>query len=273
LPRTSADGRAWISNLNVGSYVLNTVAPGYDGASQHVRLAGGSIAAIEIRLEPLGGSLEGQVTDVGSGAALAGATVTLAQWTAVTDSTGHYRLEGVAPGAHAVQVSLEGYGPHHLTATIETRGSHTLDVPLYPLPGFLKVRVVDAATGQPIKGATVSYGTTAEAAAEAAEPCADYALLTPLKRSREYHALRPRVSDLRPTDAWQQDGLHFFVFALHPIDGEATTPDEPPVAVFAMRPDAENPVSAVVVRPRPDGLEPLITPITAAETDSAPAAL
>ena len=158
------------------------------------------------------------------------------------------------------------------TRPSSARGTHTLDVSLSPLIGFLQVQVVDADTGQPIEGATVSYGTTGEGGNQAAEPCADYALLTPLKRSREYHVLRPRVSDLRPTDAWQQDGLHFFVFALHPIDGEATTPNEPPVAVFAMRPDADDPVSAVVVRPRSDGLEPEITPITAAETDSVPAA-
>jgi Carboxypeptidase regulatory-like domain len=252
--------------------VLSVAAAGYGSVTHQVTLNGGPLPTLQIRLESRG-ILEGQVTDIVSGAGLPGATVSLGQSTAMTDKNGHYRLEGVPPGAYALQVNMPGYGAHHVHTTIEPRGSHTLDVTLSPLPGLLRVQVVDADTGQPIEGATVSYGTTAEAAAQAAEPCADYGLLVPLKRSREYHAVRPRVSDLRPTDAWQQDGLHFFVFALHPIDGEATTPTDPPVAVFAMRPDAESPVSAVVVRPLPDGLEPEITPITAAETDSAPAAL
>src|SRR5215207_1354497 len=159
---------------------------------------------------------------------------------------------------------------HQLPATIDPRGSHTLDVTLSPLPGLLSVQVVDADTGRPIEGATVSYGTTAEAADEAAEPCPDYGLLVPLKRSREYRAVRARVSDLRPTDAWQQDGLHFFVFALRGDEGDATNQTEPPVAVFAMRPDTQDPVSAVVVRPRPDGQEPEVTPVAESESDSAP---
>ena len=268
MPPTAADGTAFASNLGQGTYMVSALAPGYASASQQVTLGGGPTPMLQLRLESTSGILEGQVTDGVSGAGLAGATVVLANWTTVTDTTGHYRLERVPPGAYTLQVSMQGYGAYQVRTAIDPYGTHTLDVALSPLIGLLRVQVLDAGTGQPIEGATVTYGTTAEAGDQAAEPCADYALLTPLKRSREYHALRPRVSDLRPTDAWQQDGLHFFVFALHPIDGEATT--EPPVAVFAMRPDVQDPVSAVVVRSRPDGLEPEVTPIPAAETDSAP---
>jgi hypothetical protein len=82
-------------------------------------------------------------------------------------------------------------------------------------------------------------------------PCADQALLVPLKRSRAYHAVRRRVADQRPTDAWRQEGFHFFVFTLRPADG-AAGPAEPPLAVFAMHLDAKGPVSAVVVTPGPD---------------------
>jgi hypothetical protein len=86
-----------------------------------------------------------------------------------------------------------------------------------------------------------------------AMPCADYALLVPLKRSRVYGAVRPRVADLRPVDAWRQEGFHFFVFELRPPAGAAGVLPEPPVAVFAMHPDEPLPVSAVVVTPRPEG--------------------
>jgi Carboxypeptidase regulatory-like domain len=270
LPPTQVDGSASISNLGHGNYLLSAAASGYGGGSQLVSLTSGAMPTIEIRLESLAATVEGQVTDGTSEAPLAGATVTLAHRTTVTDSAGHYRLEGVPPGAHTLQVSLEGYGAHHLHATIEPRGNHTLDATLSPLPGLLKVRVVDAATGRPIESATVSYTSVDEAAGQGEQPCADYALLVPLKRSRQYRAVRSRVSDLRPSDAWQQDDLHFFVFALNRVEGDAPPPVEAPVAVFAMRPDVAEPVSAVVVRPRAESQEAEITPLGEAESASAP---
>ena len=84
-------------------------------------------------------------------------------------------------------------------------------------------------------------------------PCADPRLLVPLKRSRVYGTIRPRVAELRPTDSWQQEGLHLFVFALRPEDG-ASLP-EPPVAVFTMHPGAKEPISAVLVTPGPGGAD------------------
>jgi hypothetical protein len=81
------------------------------------------------------------------------------------------------------------------------------------------------------------------------KPCADAALLVPLKRSREYGAIRPRVADLRPVDSWQEDNLHFFVFQLRREDNEQPAQAEAPVAVFAMQQESKTPFSAVVVTP------------------------
>src|SRR5436190_148162 len=132
-------------------------------------------------------------------------------------------------------------------------------VPLGALPGALIVRVIDQATGRPIEGATVSYASGAVVPVEAEQPCADYALLVPLKRSREYRAIRSRVADLRPSDAWQQDGLHFFVFELRSVDGDGTGLSGPDVAVCAMTPGLQAPVSAVLVRAGADDQAPEIT--------------
>jgi hypothetical protein len=258
-----------IGNLGQGSYMVSAAAAGYGSASQEVAFTNGPMTTVEIRLESVAGILYGQVTDLVSEAALVGATVSLGQWTAATDTSGRYRLEGVPPGAYTLQVSLEGYGTHQLPATIDPRGSHTLNVTLSPLPGLLKVRVVDSATGRPIEGATVSYESIAPAPAPDEAPCADYALLVPLKRSRQYRAVRSRVTDLRPSDAWQQDDVHFFVFALDRVEDDAPPPVEAPVAVFAMRHDGQKPVSAVIVRSRADSQEPEVRPIDEAESASA----
>jgi hypothetical protein len=99
-------------------------------------------------------------------------------------------------------------------------------------------------------------------------PCADYKLLVPLKRSREHGAVRKRVADLRPADAWQQEGFHFFVFELH-IDGNIadTLVTPAPLAVFAMHPEVKEPLTAVVVTPSSDGAEAEIRDLR--EPDSA----
>src|SRR5215217_8250342 len=97
-------------------------------------------------------------------------------------------------------------------------------------------------------------------------PCADYALLVPLKRSRAYGAVRKRVADLRPSDAWLQDGLHFFVFDLHPAPG---APGAAPTGAPTGAP-AEGPVA--VFTPAPGGAEPeIVDLLTAAPSEPAAA--
>ncbi len=78
-------------------------------------------------------------------------------------------------------------------------------------------------------------------------------LLVPLKRSAEFGAIRRRVADHHHRDSWQEDGLHYFVFLLHPEEGRATNRDDPPVAVFTMHPEWPVPFAAVVVTTGADG--------------------
>ena len=63
------------------------------------------------------------------------------------------------------------------------------------------------------------------------------------------------MADLRPADAWSQEGFHFFIFQLRMADGSDMVLPEPPLAVFAMHPEMKEPVSAVVVTPSPNGGE------------------
>jgi hypothetical protein len=222
---------------------------------------------VEIRLEPLPGTLTGRLTDAATGHPLVGASVEAGPSSTYTNADGRYHLNDLPPSAHVLRVSLDGYQTHESSITSGRGQNQTLDIALTSTggtpptgTGTMIVRVVDADTGDPIEGAAIIYATTAVQASTDAQPCADYGLLVPLKRSREYRTVRPRVADLRPTDAWQQDGLHFFVFDLRPTDESHLTPAGPALAVFAMRPDAAAPVSAVVVTPRSDA-EPDITPI------------
>ena len=84
-------------------------------------------------------------------------------------------------------------------------------------------------------------------------PCADIALLVPLKKSPEYRTIRPRIGNPTATDSWQEEGLHFFVFALTAADGTAYASSDSPVAVFTMHPEEPTPLS-VVVTPKDNGM-------------------
>jgi hypothetical protein len=87
-------------------------------------------------------------------------------------------------------------------------------------------------------------------------PCADIEFLNPLKGSAEFDMIRPRLAGDNHVDSWQEDGLHFFVFQLKPANGAMnghSTDIDPPVAVFVMHADQEEPISAIVVTPLADG--------------------
>jgi hypothetical protein len=86
-------------------------------------------------------------------------------------------------------------------------------------------------------------------------PCADTGFLAAIQRSAEYHAIRHQVTSGQPVDSWKEDGFHFFVFQLlspHEMKGNQL---EAPMAVFTMHPESQDPISAVIVAPTPDGTE------------------
>lgn len=102
-------------------------------------------------------------------------------------------------------------------------------------------------------------------------PCADPAFLTPLKRSREFRALRARLAGQAPHplyDSWLDDGFHFFVFLL--AANEQAAASAAGLAVFAMHPDQTEPVSAVTVVPSETGRDAEITDLRDGGSYTAP---
>lgn len=76
--------------------------------------------------------LSGRVTDVRSGAPLAGAEVRVLDsgLRARTDVVGAYRIEGLAAGSYAVEAVLAGYRSVQRAVTLPADGVHTLDFAL-----------------------------------------------------------------------------------------------------------------------------------------------
>jgi hypothetical protein len=83
-------------------------------------------------------------------------------------------------------------------------------------------------------------------------PCADFGLLVPVKRSEEYAAIRKRVADPKPVDAWRMGIDNYFVFELRPAADAAEVPS---FALFKIRWEDYAPALAVVVTPSADGAE------------------
>jgi hypothetical protein len=78
-------------------------------------------------------------------------------------------------------------------------------------------------------------------------PCADFALLVPLKRSPGYRQVRHRLVGVKPIDAWQTDDLHYFVFQLRSESEAPESAAVAPLALFTMRPGEASPVRVQLV--------------------------
>ncbi|MGN6675594.1 MAG: carboxypeptidase regulatory-like domain-containing protein [Thermomicrobiales bacterium] len=259
---TAPDGGQTIRDLRDGTYLLTVSAPGYATITQQLVVTSGMVLPLEIALQPLPGTLAGTVTNALSGKPVASATVTAGQWHTETDAEGRYTLAGLPPGAHTLQVAVAGYQLYEAAINLAPGALVAVHAMLTPLPAALLVRVTDAASGEPISGAALSYGAVPDQdagtpATNGNAPCPDLKLLAPLKRSAEFATIRRRVADHHHLDAWVDDSLHFFVFLLRPEAASAPAATngagphvaaaDGPVAVFAMRPDTASVHSAVVV--------------------------
>ncbi len=95
------------------------------------------------------------------------------------------------------------------------------------------------------KLAAAQKGRPDEAAGPAPLSLPDFGLLGPLKRSPQYAAIRRRVAEPLPVDAWQLDMRHYFVFSLRP---DETAPNEGAAyAIFAMQWEDDEPLTAAIV--------------------------
>ena len=84
-------------------------------------------------------------------------------------------------------------------------------------------------------------------------PCADFEFLKPLKLSPQYAAIRKRVANPKPVDAWQANLIHTFVFQLKPA-ADAPADAGVPYALFSMSFDYDGPAKAVVITPDVSGI-------------------
>ncbi|MEA2633982.1 MAG: large repetitive protein [Chloroflexota bacterium] len=154
---TNGSGVYSISGLAPGAYTATTTATGYASQSASVTMTAGATTTQNFALAPNPGTITGTVTDSGSTAPIAGATVSYGGGSTTTDGSGSYTLANVAEGSYTVTASATGYAGQSRTVTVGPGATATQNFALTPPNGAITGTVTNATTGTPISGATVAY--------------------------------------------------------------------------------------------------------------------
>lgn len=155
--QTDEDGRFALEGLSDGPYQLSV---GGQGVSYRkvVSVSGDTAADLAIPAS----TISGMVTEDGPGTPLEGATIqaetgketaAFSMKTAVSDSSGHYEIDGVDPGTYQVSARKAGYQQKAAPATVGA-DSAAANFALAKGSG-ISIRISDGLTGFPLHGVTV----------------------------------------------------------------------------------------------------------------------
>jgi hypothetical protein len=160
---TGANGVYTISrDLATGSYVVTASKDGYVTQTKGANVTASAKTYVNFNLDKL--CLSGQVRQIGTTTALAGATVGAYQGdvlkgSGTTDANGIYQIGGLATGAYTVIASKSGYVKQTKPGIAFTTGAITHVNFNLAVSGKLMGQVWDKVSGLPIIGATVSART------------------------------------------------------------------------------------------------------------------
>lgn len=130
---SGADGSFALADIAPGTYVVGFARAGYAGkVSGAVLVSAGSVIDFQVvgmNKAQTTVTVQGTVTDLATGTPVALATVAVggSALLAQTDSSGNFRLEGLAPGEATVRFSASGYAGETVSTTFATGGDYRLD--------------------------------------------------------------------------------------------------------------------------------------------------
>lgn len=168
---TSADaaGVYNFSGLPPGAYQVVAFGDGFSQNTAGVIVNSNQTSTADLALAPTPGSITGQVTDILTGAAIAGATVNLYDLfnnplrTVSADDNGRYQILDVAPGTYEVVAAAANFGAAAAGAIVNSNTVTQTNLALQPNPATVSGTVIDSQTGQPLVGAAVNvYDTSGD---------------------------------------------------------------------------------------------------------------
>jgi len=136
---TANDTGFYNISLAEGPYDVVAEAAGYGNESLSCTILAGESTWLNFSLSSTSGSLSGYVRDADTSAAIAGAYVTVqlgdSTKSAVSNSTGGYRISLLEAGTYNVNVSKTGYETNTTSVTIVVGQEKLLDIELKPVSG------------------------------------------------------------------------------------------------------------------------------------------
>lgn len=135
---TDASGNYTISGLAAGIFTVEADAHGFQGASMTVTVVENATTIVNFALNSNPGTITGIVTDLCSGAAVSEAEVILMGSSFVsfdvTDSSGQYIINDLAPGNYTVTVIKKNYVTTSQATAISEGVTTTLNFAITPIP-------------------------------------------------------------------------------------------------------------------------------------------
>jgi phosphatidylinositol-3-phosphatase len=153
---TDSTGAYALSNVPAGTYTVTASQTGYANQSKSIQVTAGATATLDFQLTATttgSGAITGKVTNVSTGGAIAGSTVTYSGGSATTDTNGNYILSNVAAGTYNVTATRTGYISETKSATVASGATTTLNFAM--ATGGKIAGTVTSSAGAAIAGATV----------------------------------------------------------------------------------------------------------------------
>ncbi len=165
---TAADGSFALSALVPGAFELRVLQIGYHALAIPVELAAGQalqLGTVQLVPAPLTADLSGIVRS-DTGAALAGALLSVGTSSVLTDSAGGYALAGLDAGEATIQVVRSGYQTISTPVSFLAGQHYRFSPTMYrtgatpPSSATLRGGIVDSETSQPVANAIVAIGSS-----------------------------------------------------------------------------------------------------------------
>jgi len=154
---TDTNGNYSLTNVSPGTYTLTASKSGYSNKSQSVTVNSNANTTSNFSLTAGttsgSGTVTGKVTNVSTGGAISGATVSYSGGSATSNTSGVYTLSNVPAGTYNMTAAHSGYLNRTLSVTVTANATTTTNFAI-ATAGKL-AGVVKTSSGAVISGATV----------------------------------------------------------------------------------------------------------------------
>lgn len=196
---TGDGGEYELTGLEEGDCEVTVSKPGYTDSAATISVKNGETVIQNLALSPIqeDSTLEGYVTDSALGRPLQGVQVTSqgpGGGSAITDSTGFYRITGLEAGNHTVIACLPGYTDYSGNVDIipGSTVAYSFKMTAQGNRGSISGTVTDSSTNLPVAGARITFADR-EGESDAA---GRYEILNVMPGNRDFSAIRDGYGDV-----------------------------------------------------------------------------